>query len=135
MKPIETGLTREDVTVVWEEDLATTHKSGSLEVYATPAMVAFMEETCCKLLEPYMDEGETTVGIAMDVKHTKATLIGMYVHCKAMLVAVEGCKFVFEIETRDDLTPIGSARHERFLVQKEPFMEKALKNKFYCNGL
>ena len=135
MKAIETGLTREDVTVVWWEDLATAHKSGSLEVYAAPAMVAFMEETCCKLLEPYMEKGETTVGIAMDVKHTKATLIGMYVHCKVTLVAVEGRKFVFDIEARDDLSVIGTARHERFLVQEEPFMEKAMKNKFYCNGL
>ena len=135
MKPIEKGLVYETKAVVREGDLASTHKSGLLDVYATPAMVAFMEETSCRLLEPYMEEGETTVGIAIDVKHLKATLIGMNVYCKSHLVEVDGRRFVFEIEVRDDASLIGQARHERFLVYAEAFMEKAMKNKLQCNGL
>lgn len=73
---------------VGEADLACVHGSGSLPVYATPAMVAFMEKTACALLAPYMEEGETTVGIGMEVKHLKATVKGRRVVCTARLVEV-----------------------------------------------
>lgn len=126
MKQMEIGATARLEMTVGEADLACVHGSGSLPVYATPAMVAFMEKTACALLEPYMEEGETTVGIDMAVKHLKATVKGRRVVCEARLVQQDGRKTVFEIEAKEEAAvTIGTARHERFCVLAEPFMQKA----------
>ena len=126
MKQMETGAKARLETTVVESDLAFVHGSGSLPVYATPAMVAFMEKTACALLAPYMEEGETTVGIDMAVKHLNATVVGRKVVCEARLVGQEGRKTVFDIQVREeDAVTIGTARHERFSVKAEPFMQKA----------
>lgn len=126
MKQMENGLTARLEMTVGEADLACVHGSGSLPVYATPAMVAFMEKTACALLAPYMEAGETTVGISMAVQHLKATVKGRKVVCTARLVEQDGRKTVFDIEAKEeDAVIIGKARHERFSVLAEPFMQKA----------
>lgn len=118
--------------VVGEQDLASVYGSGSLPVYATPAMVGLMEKTACALLASYLEEGETTVGIGIEVKHLKATLPGMKVSCQARLIEVEGRKTVFDIEVCDALSVVGTARHERFLVYSGPFLKKAEENRENC---
>lgn len=126
MKQIEIGRKVSLEHTVGEADLACVHKSGLLPVYATPAMVALMEETACALLQPYMEEGETTVGILMEVQHLKATVAGRRVVCEATLKEQDGRKTVFDIEAKEEnAVVIGRARHERFAVQAEKFMEKA----------
>ena len=126
MKQIEIGRKVSLEHTVGEADLACVHKSGLLPVYATPAMVALMEETACALLQPYMEEGETTVGILMEVQHLKATVVGRKVVCEATLKEQDGRKTVFDIEAKEEnAVVIGRARHERFAVQAEKFMEKA----------
>ncbi|MCM1040985.1 MAG: thioesterase family protein [Bacteroides sp.] len=132
MKEIQQGLTATVHKTVEPQDLACVHGSGSLEVYATPAMAALMERTACVLLEPYMEQGETTVGVALDLKHLKADLCGMKLSCTATLAGVEGRKTVFDIEVRDALSVVGTARHERFSVMAEPFMQKAEENRKKC---
>ena len=132
MKDIAKGITASVEKTVEEKDFASVHGSGSLPVYATPAMAALMEKTACVLLEPYMEEGETTVGISLNLQHLKASLCGMKLTCTATLVQTEGRKTVFDIEVRDALSVVGTARHERFSVLSEPFMQKAEENKKKC---
>lgn len=132
MKKIPQGTVARIERTVEPADLACVHGSGSLQVYATPAMAALMERTACVLLDPYMEEGETTVGISLDIKHLKASLCGMKLSCAATLVQTEGRKTVFEIEVRDALSVVGTARHERFSVLSEPFMQKAEENRKEC---
>lgn len=132
MKTIAEGIETKLDFRVGKADLANVYGSGALEVYATPAMVGLMEKTACVLLDPFLEEGETTVGIAIDVKHLKATLPGMKVVCTARLTEVNGRKMVFEIEVCDALSVVGTARHERFLVFSEPFMQKAKENEHAC---
>ena len=69
--------------------------SGSLAVYATPAMVALMEKAACKAIEPLLNEGETTVGTNININHVAATPIGMNVSATAELVSQEGRKLCF----------------------------------------
>ncbi len=132
MKDIPQDTTATVERTVEEKDLACVHGSGSLQVYATPAMAALMERTACVLLEPYMEEGETTVGVSLNLQHLKASLCGMKLVCTATLVQVEGRKTVFDIEVRDAISVVGTARHERFSVLAEPFMQKAEENKKKC---
>ncbi|MBQ2720143.1 MAG: thioesterase family protein [Clostridia bacterium] len=98
--------------------------SGSLNVYATPAMLALIERAACEAVTPILSEGETTVGTLLNVKHLAATPIGMNVSATAELISREGRKFVFEVSASDECGLIGKGTHERFLVFSEKFQAK-----------
>lgn len=124
MKKIETGIKGSAETTATENKLAVNMKSGSLRVFATPAMVALMEESACNCLENYLDDGETTVGTEMNIKHTSATPQGMKITAEAVLTEVNGREFTFDVTAYDESGVIGKGTHKRFLVFAEKFTEK-----------
>ena len=117
---------------VFEKELVVEHihtaaafGSGSVEVFATPAMVSLMEGTALEGVQPFLADNHTTVGIEVCVKHIKATPVGMKVTCKAKLTAVEGAKLTFEVEAWDEEGKIGFGTHTRFVINLPDFMKKA----------
>lgn len=110
--------------VVTEEKTAAVIGSGSLLVYATPAMIALMEKTSAKLVEPFLAEGEGTVGISVNIKHISATPIGMTVTCNSELVEIDKKRLIFKVEAFDEKGIIGEGIHERFIINNDRFMEK-----------
>ena len=125
MKDIVIGTTYTLSTTVTEEKLACNMKSGSLPVFATPAMAALMEETSAAALSLFLEEGETSVGTALDLKHTAATPLGMKGTATAEIVEVDRRRVTFQVTVRDEQEEIGSARHDRFVVGAEKFLAKA----------
>ena len=119
------GLVGRAETVVDVGNTAHTMKSGTLPVFATPAMVALMEEAACTAIRTALQEGETTVGISLSIEHVAATSLGKRVQAEAKLVAVDGRKLSYEVRAMDEAGEIGKGRHERFLVSMEKFMQKA----------
>lgn len=119
------GISNEIVTEVTKENTAAALKSGTLEVFATPAMVALMEETCLKSVQPEMEEGWGTVGTGLTIGHVSATPVGMQVRCVSKLVEIDGRKLVFDVQAFDEKGLIGQGMHERFMIQNEKFMDKA----------
>lgn len=111
------------LTVAYK-DTALAYGSGHLEVFATPALVALMENTAVKCLEGALETGSDTVGIEIDVQHTKATKVGGKVSCTATITEVDGRRIRFEIQAADDQGPIGHAIHNRFVINPEKFMSK-----------
>ena len=109
---------------VSEQNTALSVGSGSLRVYATPAMLALIEKTACKALEGLLAEGETTVGTLLNVKHLAATPVGMQVSATAELIERDGRKFVFSVTASDECGVIGEGTHERFLVFSDKFTDK-----------
>ena len=107
-----------------ESNIAKTMKSGSLDVFATPAMCALMEEAAQAAVQPYLEEGEGTVGIALSITHEAPTPLGATVTAKATVIAVEGRKITFDIEASDGVGIIGRGTHERFIINNEKFMAK-----------
>ena len=101
--------------------------SGLLEVYGTPYMIALMEETCHTSVGEYLEEGQGTVGISLNVKHTAATPVGMKVYCESELVEVDGKRLVFMVKAFDEAGPIGEGEHQRFIIENEKFLEKTNK--------
>ena len=122
---INVGIKGKAEGLVTKENTAAVMKSGSLEVFATPALVALMEEAACNALENDLEEGTTTVGIKMNVKHIAATPVGMKVNATATVIEVDDRKITFQIEAQDEKDVIGKAAHSRFIVKKDRFMEKA----------
>lgn len=121
---IETGKSSTQNITVEAKDTAAAYGSGKLAVYATPAMVALMENTAVKCLEGMLEEGCDTVGIAINVRHTKATAVGKTVFCKATVTETDGRRIHFEIEAWDEKDKIGTAEHDRFIISPEKFMSK-----------
>lgn len=121
---IEIGMKGETNNLVEREDTALEVGSGSLLVYATPCMAALMEAAACEAIEAGLAEGETTVGIELNLQHTAATPVGLEVRAEAEVTAVEGKIITFTIEAFDEAGKIGSATHKRALVNSQRFLDK-----------
>ena len=121
---LKPGLEGYAETVVEAADTALEVGSGDLRVYATPCLAAMMEGAACACLEGLLPEDQTSVGISLDLRHTAATPVGMAVSARAVLTAVEGKKLRFEITASDEAGEIGTATHERVLVNIERFLQK-----------
>ena len=106
------------------EDTALEVGSGSLLVYATPCMAALMEAAACAAIEEALNEGETTVGIELNLKHIAATPVGLEVRAEAEVAAVEGKIYSFQITAYDEAGKIGEATHKRALVNSQRFLDK-----------
>lgn len=113
-------------TFVDEAKLASHVGSGIVNVYATPMMIALMEQAAVECLAPFMEEGETSVGVLMNTTHDAATPCGMNVSASATIVAVDRKKVTFEVIAKDEKDIIGKGTHERFVIKKEAFEQKAL---------
>ena len=125
MKELKIGCHAEVSAYVHESMLATSVESGSLPVLATPMMAALMEKAAYLLVGEALDEDETTVGTALDIRHTAATAAGALVTARAELTAVEGRELTFQVSARDEAGEIGGGVHKRFVVKAEPFFQKA----------
>jgi len=98
--------------------------SGILPVFATPALVAFMENTAMKLLAN-LPNGETSVGTLINIQHLKASAVGEKIRCTAQITETDGRKYTFYLEAKDSFGDIiGKGTHERFVVNVERFMKK-----------
>jgi predicted thioesterase len=118
------GLKGEAEMKVVEGNTAIEVGSGSVPVFATPMLVALMENAAINALGEYLPAGQTTVGTKVDVAHTAATPIGMTVTARAELMVVDGRRLVFEVTAEDEHGPVGRSTHERFMVDLEKFLAK-----------
>jgi len=91
------------------------------EVFATGFMVGLMEWTCVQLLEPYLDDGEGSLGVHVDVSHKAATPVGFTVTVEAECTEVRGPRARFKITAHDGVDEIGTGTHERFIVGWDRF--------------
>ena len=126
---LEAGIKGYQEMTVTAEDTAKVHKSGTLDVLATPRMAALMEETAWKSVAEHLDTGMGTVGIKLNLEHLAPTPVGMKVWCETLLKEVEGRKLSFDITVYDETGKIGEGSHERFIIEEAKFQSKADKKK------
>ena len=124
MQDIQLGLVGESTTTVTDDLLATRLGTGSVDVYATPAMVALMGEAAVSAIARLLPEGQSSVGIALDVKHLAATPPGAQVRAVAKVVGVEGRKVTFDVQAWDEHELIGKGTHTRFVIDVARFVER-----------
>ena len=114
----------EKIFIVKPEYSARKVSSGAVDVLSTPMMIAFMEDVSFNLAKNVTKEGETTVGIHVDVKHLNPAPIGAEIKVRSELIKIDGKRLVFSVEAYWRNTKIGEGIHERYIVNENEFMKK-----------
>ena len=99
--------------------------SGTLPVFATPAMTALMEKAAWTSLAPYLSEGESTVGTKLEITHDSASPLGIKVWAESEVTQVDGKRIVLKVAAYDEKGLIGQGVHERFIITNDRFLAKA----------
>lgn len=121
---METGIIGQEELIVNEMNTAEALGSGSLAVFATPAMIALMEKTARLSVAPFLEDGQSTVGTLVNVKHLSASPVGMKITCRTELKEIDRRRLVFHVECSDEAGIIGEGEHERFIIDEAKFMAK-----------
>lgn len=121
---MEIGLKHESTTVVSAANTAATLGSGDMDVFATPAMVALMENAAMLAVKDHLPEGSATVGTQINTSHLKASPLGATITASAELTAVDGRRLTFVVKAWDEKGIIGEGSHTRFVVDRERFLSK-----------
>lgn len=125
MSEIKPGVTGEKSVAVTMENTAIAMGSGTLRVFATPAMIALCEACCAESVEGLLDEGITSVGAAVNIEHLSASPVGAGIVCKSELTAFDGRRLDFSVEIHDNAGLIGRGTHTRYTVKADSFLKKA----------
>jgi predicted thioesterase len=112
---LEAGTATERQLIV-DKERTISFLGEDLRIYATPRLVDDIERTCLDYLLTFLDEGENTVGAAVDIRHVGATLQGMSVSIVATVTRIEGRSVTFNVEVRDDVELVATAAHTRVVV-------------------
>lgn len=126
-KPIAVGTSREITCTTGAEHTAQYFYENLPAVVATPFLAGFMERASAELLNDYLDPGEQSVGISMDLKHTAATPLGMNLRIQTEVIDVDGAKLTFQLTAWDDVEQVGQAVHERFIISAGKFNARVAK--------
>lgn len=126
---LKQGIMGKETLIVSRSNSALSMGSGSLEVFSTPSMIALMECAAANSVKAHLEPGKTTVGVSIEAKHVSATPLGMTVRCESELLEVDGKRLVFKVTAFDNSGVIGTAKHERMIVDAKKFMEKAVSKK------
>lgn len=122
MKTIQAGIIHQINRSIRQKDSAKAFGSGDVDVFATPAMIALMEETALKSIEPYLENSKTTVGFEVNIRHFKGVKIGEVVNCYSILLKAEKNKLIFEVKVMHNEVTVGSGTHTRYIVDKADFV-------------
>lgn len=124
---LKLGLIGQAIINVTEENTAIKFGSGSVKVFATPAMVGLMEKAAINAVDNLLPDGFATVGTHIDVRHLSATPLGMIIIAKAELIEIDGKKLKFKIEAFDEIEKIGEGIHSRYIIKLQDFLERTNK--------
>lgn len=110
--------------IVTEDMSAMKVGSGTIDVFSTPSMIALMESVAQELLQSFLIEGYSSVGINVNINHVKGTKIGSKVTCSGKIIEVSGKKVTFTVEAYDEIGKIGEGTHKRYIINKEEFIKR-----------
>jgi|SRR5208282_467008 len=124
MKPIPVGAKGKFEQVVEKRHLASELDSSLAAVMSTPTMVGMMEMAAMAAMRQFLDVGEGSVGISIDVQHVAATPPGHRVRAEAEVTKSEGRRLEFTVRAFDETEEIGSGTHRRAVIDKAKFNER-----------
>ncbi|MDT3699695.1 MAG: thioesterase family protein [Thermincola sp.] len=126
---LKIGIVGEAKTVVSEKNTAVAYGSGSVPVFATPAMIALMESAAISSVQGCLPDGHTTVGTMISSSHLAASPLGVEIVAKSELIEIAGKRLVFKVVAFDSKGKIGEGTHERFIINEAKFLQKTEEKK------
>ncbi len=129
MSGLRPGIRGHAEAEVNETNIASALGSGALPVFATPSMIALMEAASQLAVQPYLEEGQGTVGVHLDVSHLAATPMGLRVRAESELIEIDRRMLRFKVEAWAGEEKIGEGTHTRCIIYNDRFLEKALAKK------
>ncbi len=124
MKPVQVGARGTFSKTVEPDDLASKLDASLAAVMSTPTMIAMMELAAMDAIRGYLDAGEGSVGMAIDVQHVAATPPGHRVRAEAEVTKCEGRRLEFKVRAFDEAEEIGSGIHRRAVIDAAKFTER-----------
>lgn len=122
---VELGIKGRQETTVTSANVASNVGSGKVKVFATPMMISLMEKAAALSLEPFLEEGRSSVGTHIDVSHCAATPLGMKVWAETEVIGIDRRRITFSVKAYDERGLIGEGTHDRFIIDIVKFQEKA----------
>lgn len=126
---IQIGLRGEATLRVSREHTASAMGSGDVEVLATPMLVALLERAAVQALSGSLEEGQTSVGGWIAVKHLAPTPVGLEARAVAELIQIEGNKLTFALTAHDPYEKIAEGLHNRYIVERGRFLARTEKKR------
>jgi predicted thioesterase len=124
MKELSIGDTFTSELIVEEKHTAAAFGSGNLFVFSTPMMIGLMENAALNCAQLGLEDGFSTVGTSLDVKHLAATPMGQKVSATAELIEIDNKKLTFRVEAFDAVEKIGEGTHGRYVIDSKKFLER-----------
>jgi fluoroacetyl-CoA thioesterase len=124
MKTVPVGTKGKFEQLIEKQHLASELDSSLASVLSTPTMVAMMEQAAMEAIKPFLDAGESSVGMSIEVSHTAATPPGHRARAEAEVTKVEGRRLEFAVLAFDDVEQIGSGTHRRAVVDAAKFNDR-----------
>lgn len=122
--PVEPGLVGHTELVVTDGDTAVAFGSGDVAVLSTPRVAALCEEAAIKAIDGHLPEGETSVGMRIQLDHVSPTAVGDSVRVDAKLDKVDGRRLIFSVAVNDDRGLVAAGKITRVVVDRERFLDK-----------
>lgn len=107
-----------EISIVTTPDMAITLSEGPprLSVLSTPAVLWQLEAAGHEALRPFLDPGETSVGVTASITHLAPTPIGMRITARATVTAIDRRRISFAVEAFDEREKIAEGTHDRFVI-------------------
>lgn len=122
---IPIGTSHTSTVTVDRSNLASAVGSGLVDVFATPSMIALLELAASQCIQPFLDEGQASVGTQINVSHSGATPPGLEVRATATVTEVDRRRVEFAVVIEDSCGEVGRGTHTRFIIDIEKFTSKA----------
>ncbi|MGH7779895.1 MAG: thioesterase family protein [Candidatus Binataceae bacterium] len=124
MKPIPIGTIGTFSRLIGPEHLASRIESTLAPVLSTPSLVSMMELAAMDAMRGYLEPGESSVGMSIDVQHLAATPPGHRVRAEAEVITCQGRRLEFNVRAFDETEQIGSGTHRRAAIDAAKFSER-----------
>lgn len=122
---VRTGLSSTVVLEVTDADTAIAARSGDVPVLSSPRIIALMEQAAVAAVDGELPEGQTSVGVRVQVEHISPTSVGSTVSAEASLERVEGHRLMFTVSARDERGLVAAGKVTRVVVDRARFLDKA----------
>jgi fluoroacetyl-CoA thioesterase len=128
-KPVPLGTRGQSTVTVKPEHTLHHHDAALPLIYSTPHMIGLMEWAASNAMKPYCEEGEISVGTAINIEHRAPTTVGAEVVAEAELQSIADRFYVFRVTAHNGTREIGRGTVTRAFVNPAKVAERHLGNK------